>query len=311
MKKVLIYREYGYSQEVADLVEVARRLYGESDFTTYALCINSDFRSLQESFDVMLHLDDDTLESFDQKGISDVISELHARYHFDAILFLATPMGRCIAPRVAMHLGTGLVADVTDIAHDDGDLVLIRPAYSGKIMAGISLTGDGPVMMSVRAGVFSNAQTRTGASEHIQLEGLSYQYGSITMTGRKEKKVPYDIRKSTVLISGGAGVSDMQELQKLATLLKGEVSASRSAVDAGIVSRAVQVGQSGKTVSPQLYFALGIHGSIQHVAGLKDVPYVISVNTDRNAPICSISDIVVVGDALPFIHRLVQRIERG
>ncbi len=311
MKRVLLYSEQGYSQEVENLVEVARQLYGEGNFTTYALVIHDDVADSEGHFDVILHLSDDRLHGFDQRAICDVVTEVHNRYHFDAILFLATPMGRCIAPRVAMRLDTGLVADVTDIAHDDGDLVLIRPAYSGKIMAGIRITGDGPVMMSVRTGVFSNARTRTGATEHIQLEGLSYQYGAITMTGKKGKEVSYDIRKSTVLVSGGAGVSDMQELHKLATLLKGEVSASRSVVDAGIVSRAMQVGQSGKTVSPQLYFALGIHGSIQHVAGLKDVPYIISVNTDRKAPICSISDIVVEGDALQFVHRLVQRIERG
>jgi len=97
----------------------------------------------------------------------------------------------------------------------------------------------------------------------------------------------------------------------LATLLHGEVSASRAIVDKGIVSRAIQVGQSGKTVSPSLYIALGIHGAIQHIEGLKDVDFIISVNTNKNAPICSISDIVVEGDALTFIHRLVEKIERG
>jgi len=311
MKKILLYTEIDYAQDAISLMEVARQLYKDEKTQTYALVINGNKTCLQGVCDVILHLVDDRLHPFDQKGICDVVSELHGSYHFDAILFLATPMGRCIAPAVAMKLETGLVADVTRIAHGSEGLELVRPAYSGKIMAGIRITGDGPVMMSVRGGIFTYTPSQVVESKLITLEGLSYRYGSITVKDKKAKTIPYDIRESDVLISGGAGVDDMKELEVLATLLKGDVSASRSVVDKGMVSRALQVGQSGKTVSPTLYIALGIHGALQHVEGLKDVSYIISVNTNRNAPICSISDIVVEGDALTFVQRLVKRIEKG
>lgn len=311
MKKVLLYMEEGNSQDVLCLLEVVRLLYMDETVQSHALVINGDSTWTQGLCDVILTLDDERLQSFDQRGISDVVTELHTRYSFDAILFLATPMGRSIAPRVAMKLHTGLVADVTGIAHDDQGLVVTRPAYGGKIMAGIRFAGDGPVMMSVRPGVFTYTQEQRVDSKLVSLEGLSYRHGSIRVLKTEEKKIAYDIRDSSVLISAGGGMHDMQELGKLASLLGGEVSASRAVVDKGIVSRAMQVGQSGKTVSPALYIALGIHGSIQHVEGLKDVRYIISVNTKRNAPICSISDIVVEGDALPFIQQLVQRIEKG
>jgi len=311
MKKVLLYIETAYAQDAIHLMEVARQLYKDAITQTYALVLNGDTSCVLGICDVVLNLVDDALHPFDQKGIGDVVTELYNRYHFDAILFLATPMGRCIAPAVAMSLGTGLVADVTRIAHGSEGLELIRPAYSGKIMAGIRITGDGPIMMSVRSGIFTYTPTHVVESTRITLEGLSYRYASITVTDRKEKKVPYDIRDSEVLISGGAGVHAMQDLEELATLLKGKVSASRAVVDQGKVSRAMQVGQSGKTVSPTLYIALGIHGAIQHVVGLKDVSYIISVNTNRNAPICSISDIVVEGDALTFVQGLVKRIKKG
>ncbi|HKL58851.1 MAG TPA: electron transfer flavoprotein subunit alpha/FixB family protein [Sphaerochaeta sp.] len=311
MKKVLLYIEEGNSQDALCLLEVVRLLYMDETVQSHALVINGDSTCAQGLCDVILHLIDEKLQSFDQRGIGDVVTELHARYHFDAILFLATPMGRCIAPRVAMKLHTGLVADVTRITCDEKGPVLVRPAYSGKIMAGIRITGHGPVMMSVRSGVFTYTPTNTVETRVVALENLSYRYGSITVLSKQEKQIAYDIRDSKVLISAGGGMHEMQELRKLATLLGGEVSASRAVVDKGIVSRAMQVGQSGKTVSPVLYIALGIHGSIQHVEGLKDVRYIISVNTNRNAPICSISDIVVEGDALPFVQGLIDRIEKG
>jgi electron transfer flavoprotein alpha subunit len=311
MKKVLLYIEEAYAQEALSLMEVTRQLYPGQRVATYALMINSDASIMEGICDVLLSLDDEALQPFDQKGIGDVCALVHKRYSFDAILFLATPFGRCIAPSVAMRLDSGLVADVTAIASENGQITLIRPAYSGKIMAGIRINGVGPVMMSVRSGVFAYHGNNKVESTRIALKDLSYRYGNIKLIETKEKDIPYDIRESNVLISGGAGYSDLESLHTLADLLGGQVSASRAVVDRGIVPRAIQVGQSGKTVSPSLYIALGIHGALQHVEGLKDIPCIISVNTNKDAPICSISDIVVEGDALPFVEKLIQRIKEG
>ncbi len=310
MKKVLIYIEKSYCDQALGLIEVTRQLYPDQQVKTYALIINSEVPSCLEGVcDVLLTLDDKFLQFFDQKGIADVFTQVNKQYSFDAILFLATPMGRCIAPSVAMKLDTGLVADVTAISNQDGQVSLIRPAYSGKIMAGICITGEGPIMMSVHSGIFTYQKGKDVVSTHVALTNLSYRYANIKVKDRQEKSIPYDIRKSTVLVSGGAGCTDIEKLQNLATLLNGHVSASRAVVDKGLVSRAIQVGQSGKTVSPSLYIALGIHGALQHVEGLKDIPYIISVNTNKDAPICSISDIVVEGDALLFLTKLIQKIE--
>lgn len=292
-------------------MEVTRQLYSNEQVETYALMINSDTSIMDGICDVLLCLDDEKLQPFDQRGIGDVCAQIHERYSFDAILFLATPCGRSLAPSVAMRLDTGIVADVTAIANEQGQISLIRPAYSGKLMAGIRITGSGPVMMSVRSGVFTYQKSETKESSRIDLEDLSYRYGNIRLIETKEKNIPYDIKESNVLISAGAGCPDIERLHTLADQLGGHVSASRSVVDKGIVPRAIQVGQSGKTVSPSLYIALGIHGALQHVEGLKDIPYIISVNTNKDAPICSISDIVVEGDALGFVEKLIQRIEKG
>lgn len=311
MRRVLLYVETGYEHESLSLMEVTRQLYSSEQVETYALLINSDTSIMDGICDVLLSLEDERLQPFDQKAIAEVCAQVHERYSFDAILFLATPCGRCLAPSVAMRLDTGIVADVTAIANEQGQISLIRPAYSGKLMAGIRITGDGPVMMSVRSGVFTYHGTKKVASTHVGLNDLSYRYGAIRLIETKEKNIPYDITESDVLISAGAGCPDIARLHTLADQLGGRVSASRSVVDKGIVPRAIQVGQSGKTVSPTLYIALGIHGALQHVEGLKDIPYIISVNTDKDAPICSISDIVVEGDALGFVEKLIQRIEKG
>ena len=312
MKRVLIYVEPTFHPQAIQLLEVARQLYPHDTYETYAIVINGELEPLKGLFNFILHLEDPLLQQFNQHGISEVIHHVHSEYYFDAILFLATQLGRSIAPAVAMRLDTGIVADVTEIRNTVEGIELIRPAYSGKIMAGIRITGEGPVMMSIRSGVFSYTPTQKNISNIIELEGIPYTPSSIKVIKRREKIIPYDITKSKVLISGGKGIApSMKELTILATLLHGEVSASRAIVDKGIVSRAIQVGQSGKTVSPSLYIALGIHGAIQHIEGLKDVDFIISVNINKDAPICSISDIVVEGDALTFIHRLVEKIKRG
>ncbi len=312
MKKVLLYIEDEFCDESLGLLEVSRKLYPSDEIKTYAIAINQKKHSCINGLcDVIFSLNDEDIKTYDQKAISDILSNLQSQFSFDAILFLATHMGRCIAPSLAMKLNTGIVADVTAISNENGEISLIRPAYSGKIMAGINIVGQGPIMMSVRSGIFSFEDYKKVDTKLIELKNIAHRLGNIKIKNIENKKIPYDIRKSDVLVSGGAGCTDLENLNGLAKLLNAHVSASRAVVDKGLVSRAIQVGQSGKTVSPSLYMAFGIHGALQHVEGLKDILNIISINTNKNAPICSISDIVVEGDAVLFLKKLIKRIEKG
>lgn len=311
MKRILIYAEHDYQSDAVNLLETAGRIYGEESFESCALIVNAEGNSLSGYFDVLYRVSDDRIRLYDQKSMADLVAGLHREYGFDSILIPATPQGRMLAPRVAMKLKTGLVADVTEIGGSKEALELVRPAYSGRIMAGIHIKGEGPAMMTVRPGIFSYPRNRSVNTRVIEPEGLPAPSRGIRRIQRKEKPLEYDIRESDVLISGGGGVSkDFATLKPLAEALKGQISASRAVVDKGIVARTVQVGQSGKTVSPSLYIALGINGAIQHVEGLKNVDNIISVNINRNAPICSLSDIVVEGDAVTFINNLLERINK-
>ncbi len=311
MKKVLLYIEENLDEKVLELLEVVNKLYPNEDTNIYALNINNEIPFILENkIDCFLNIKDDKLKSFDQRAISSIYFELHNRYNFDAILFLATDMGRCLAPAVAMKLHSGLVADVSSVSNINGKIELIRPAYSGKIMAGIEIISDGPIMMSVRSGIFSYSEKKEVKSEYITINDIYYNYSNIQLLKTEKKEIPYDIRKSEVLVSAGAGCKkNLDSVKELSDLLDAKVSASRAVVDEGLVSRSIQVGQSGKTVSPKLYLALGIHGAIQHVEGLKDIDYIISANIDANAPICSISDMVVEGDANTFIQKLIKKIQ--
>jgi electron transfer flavoprotein alpha subunit len=250
------------------------------------------------------------VEPYDQIGICTILAELQKEYKFDTILVPATSFGRMIAPRVAKRLRTGIVADITDIHRKDGRAEIIRPAYSGRLMAAILTHGSGPVMMSVRPGVFRYAGEGVVDTEVSEYTAPLEAHSSVKPFAVKEKQISYDIRESDVLISGGGGVlRNFTGLERLAEALHGRVSASRKIVDRGIAPRCIQVGQSGRTVSPRLYIALGINGAIQHVEGMKNIESIISINTNRNAPICSLSDIVVEGDAMEFIDKLTDRIE--
>lgn len=310
MKKSLIYFETNHSQNSVDLLEVARQLYGNEAYETYAVVFGCGCKEAEGLFDYLIEVQDQQIQSFDIINMTNALEELQQIYAFDSILIPATHTGRMLAPRLAMRLNVGLVADVTDIRHKDGILEMVRPAFSGKIMAGIVNRNRIPVMMSVRQNVFSYQAVEGKAFLRIEYHPKRVEKSKIELLEMRDKEKSRDIRDSDILVSGGGGtVRYFQQLKLLADEINAEVSASRRIVDSGIVSRSIQVGQSGKTVSPKLYIALGIYGSLQHIEGLKNVESIISVNINKDAPICSLSDIVVEGDAKEFIEKLVDKIK--
>ncbi|MFW6208928.1 MAG: electron transfer flavoprotein subunit alpha/FixB family protein [Spirochaetota bacterium] len=334
MKRTLIFQDSEQLERTADLLAAAGKMYGEEPFEAYALVIdgaegpsgpgspnnpgssnnpgspNDPAEALSGFFQHVIRVDRSVAAPHDQLGICAVLAQLQKEYQFDSILVPATPFGRMLAPRLAKRLQTGIVADITDIRRKDGRVEIIRPAYSGRLMAGIITRGKGPVMMSVRPGVFTYSGQGGVETEVIEYTAPPESRSSLKPLAVKEKQISYDIRESDILISGGGGVlRSFSGLQRLADALQGRVSASRKIVDHGIAPRSIQVGQSGRSVSPRLYIALGINGAIQHVEGMQNIESIISVNTNRNAPICSLSDIVVEGDAMEFVDKLTERIE--
>ncbi len=316
MKKTLIYLDPESPRASLDLIGVMEQMYGPGGSTSYGLSLGQPGEEPGEEslsmLDYLIHIEDGIIDPHDVITLTTCIENLQETYAFDAILIPATAFGRMLAPRTAMRLGVGLVADITAIRHLDGEVVMVRPAFSGRMLAGIVNRGRSPVMVTVRRNVFSYTQRKSKPAEILHHTPQKPEGSGIRFVERREKPDTRDIRESDVLVSGGGGVMrSFDQLASLAAALGGAVSASRKVVDNGRAPRHIQVGQSGKTVSPRLYMALGISGSIQHMVGLKNAEYIIAVNSDRNAPICSRADIVVEGDAREFMPRMIARIGKG
>jgi electron transfer flavoprotein alpha subunit len=310
MKSVLVYIDEDALAYSVDLLEIARLMYGKRAFKAYALSAAGEHAEIQSLFDYVCIPRKESLANFEAARIAHCIELLHREYSFDAILIPATHCGRMIAPRAAMRLRAGLVADVTAVGTDGDEVLMVRPAFSGRMLATVGCREGGPVMMSVRPRAFSYQERTLKAGTLLEFNAPSLNGPGIRLIERRGKAESHDIRESEVLISGGDGaIRDFPQMERLAQLLHGRVAASRKAVDKGTAPRSIQVGQSGKIVSPRLYIALGISGSAQHVAGIRNAEYVISVNTDRHAPICSMSDIIVEATSGSFLNGLLQKIE--
>ncbi|MFZ5818951.1 MAG: electron transfer flavoprotein subunit alpha/FixB family protein [Chloroflexota bacterium] len=310
MKRVLVYIDEDAVADSLDLLEVGRLMYGAQGFRSYALAAGGRYGEAGRLFDYVFRVKNGPLPNYDSAAIARCIETLHQVHHFDAIIFPATHCGRMIAPRAALRLHAGLVADVTGIETDGDEVWMVRPAFNGRMLAVVGCRGGGPTMMSVRRRVFTYGEPVFKSAGIIEVDGQDLQTPGLRLMERREKSVTRDIRESKVLISGGGGIArDFRLLDRLAEALHGMVAASRRVVDLGIAPREIQVGQSGKMASPRLYIALGISGSAQHVAGIRNAEYIISVNKNKQAPICSISDIVLEGDARAFVEGLLNRIE--
>ena len=235
----------------------------------------------------------------------------------EILLFGATPQGRDLAPRVANRLRTGLTADCTalEISAEDGILLQTRPAFGGNIMATIVCPDNRPQMATVRPGVmkkYPRDPGRTGTKEVITIDLDEKDFiirvlDIIASTGKKNVK----LEDARIIVAGGHGVNNpdgFKILKALAAELGAEVGASRAAVDAGWISQDHQIGQTGKTVQPELYIACGISGSIQHLAGMSQSKYIISINTDKKAHIVSASDVTFIGDLFRVVPMLTEKI---
>lgn len=310
MNKIMIYLDQEYPGESAQLLEIVERTYGKTNVITYAAgWVEED--EVPDWFDHLLLLKPNEKSWYDARWMASALEQMCREYEFDCVIIPATWIGRMLAPLLAVKLESGLTADITDIETLEDNLLMIRPSFSGKIMAKIISKDSQMIMMTARLGAFSYTEPKQKKMKVERYHLQEIHQTRIRRLGVEEKGQTADIREAEVLVSGGGGVGrKFDRLYALSERLNGMVSASRKSVDSGVAPRSIQVGQSGKIVSPQLYFALGIYGSMQHIEGLKDIPYIISVNINKNAPMCSLADVVVEGDAIEFVTKLLERMKR-
>lgn len=306
MYNSLIIIDNDYVNESIDLIEVANRLAGAEKSVVSGLGINLINKDLK-GFDSLICVDLPGIQLKDSRVLTDIIEEVQQTYDYDSIIVLATDFGRMVAPRVAMRLEVGLVADITAIDSNEKERRLIRPAFSGNMLASIVCEST-PIMASVHPNVFHFAGTMEPVISQFAIEKL--KPSSIEVLAVAKESVNFDIREADVIVAAGAGYhSAVAELEGIADKLNGAIAVSKPLVEQNRAPRASQVGQSGKTVSPNLYIALGIYGSMQHVEGLKNVKDIISVNTDEGAPMNYLANLVVIGDAVEFVDKLTAKLQ--
>lgn len=231
----------------------------------------------------------------------------------EVILFPATSDGRDLAPKIACGMKTGLTADCTDLSMSEkGNLVQIRPTYGGNILATIETPNHRPQMASVRPNVMQiipYGQTRECHVEAIDME-TGYEENAIQLlTSEVRKSAFQSLDEANIIFAGGYGLGSKENFQKLIKLagkMNCAVAATRKAVDLGWADSEIQVGQTGKTVSPNLYIAFGISGALQHTLGIQNAKQVIAVNNDPAAPILQMCDVPILGDAVEVLGKLME-----
>lgn len=268
--------------------------------------------------DEVVVIDNPELKDYLTEQYAQTIHQVVEAFRPSILLFGATTIGRDLAPRLSARLETGLTADCTklEISEDTKELMMTRPAFGGNLMATIMCTEHRPQMSTVRPGVMQKRDkdaSRKGVVIPFEVKFDKTKFNVKILKSVKAKKELVDITEAKILVSGGRGIGckeNFEKLQEFAKVIGGEVSSSRAMVDAGIMPQNRQVGQTGKTVRPDLYLACGISGAIQHLAGMEESDYIIAINKDKFAPIFQVADFGIVGDANKIIPLLTERLAK-
>ena len=298
-----------------------------------AVLIGSDVMGLTKELaeygaDRIIVVDDPELKEYRTEPYAHALAEVIKKYKPEIMLVGATAIGLDLGPRVSARIHTGLTADCTQLEIGDfpinpipgreqlhNQLLMTRPAFGGNTIATIACPNFRPQMATVRPGVMQKAERVEGAQAVIEEFNPGFvpnnKYVEILDIVKAVSDVE-DIMDAKILVSGGRGVGSAENfkiLEDLAEVLGGTVSCSRAVVDNGWKPKDLQVGQTGKTVRPQIYFAIGISGAIQHVAGMEESDLIVAINKDETAPIFDVADYGIVGDLNKIVPALTEQLK--
>ena len=318
-----------------ELIGKGKDLAKDLNTTVTAVLVGSNVMGLTEILgeygaDRVIVVDDPELKEYRTEPYTHALASVIEKYKPDVFLIGATAIGRDLGPRVCARIHTGLTADCTQL--DIGDfplvptpgkeqkhnqLLMTRPAFGGNTNATIACPEFRPQMATVRPGVMQKLPREAGRKAEIEEFNPGFvpneKYVEIMEVVKAVSNVA-DIMDAKILVSGGRGVGSPENfkiLDELAEAIGGTVSCSRAVVDAGWKPKDLQVGQTGKTVRPHVYFAIGISGAIQHVAGMEESDIIIAINKDESAPIFDVADYGVVGDLNKIVPVLTQKIKEA
>lgn len=320
-KGILIVAEAGQGRlanVTLESITRARELAGELGGPVSTVLVGSQVETLAAQAatygaERVYLVDDPQVATFQSGLYTDAVEAAIKAADPAVVLFSSSADGRDLAAACAARLGVGLLVDVTSLELKEGALTAVHPCFGGSVLVEKQAVGQ-PVLITVRPSSFARVEA-PAAAENIP---LAVDFRAASQLAKVTDVVCENIglvslEEATIIVSGGRGVGGpdgFQVLQALADELGAAVGASRAAVDAGWKQHQYQVGQTGKTVSPQLYIACGISGSIQHRAGMQTSRYIVAINKDPDAPIFQFADFGVVGDLFEVVPKLTEEIRR-
>ena len=317
-----------------ELLGKAKELAADLSTDVTAVLIGSGVKGLADQLaeygaDKVIVVDDPELKEYRTEPYAHALASVINEYKPEIVLVGATAIGRDLGPRVSARVATGLTADCTVLEIGDfpinpvpnqeqkhNHLLMTRPAFGGNTIATIACPDNRPQMATVRPGVMQKIDPIAGAKAEV----IEYNPG-FTPNNKyveildvvKELSDTVDIMDAKILVSGGRGVGSAENfkiLQDLADVIGGTVSCSRAVVDNGWLPKELQVGQTGKTVRPNVYFAIGISGAIQHTAGMEESDIIVAINKDETAPIFDVADYGIVGDLNKIVPKLTEELKK-
>ena len=318
-----------------ELLGKAKELAQPLNAQVTAVLIGSGVAGLVDSLaeygaDRVIVVDDPELKDYRTEPYAHALASVINEYKPEIVLVGATAIGRDLGPTVSARVATGLTADCTVLEIGDFPLVAIpgqeqkhnqllmtRPAFGGNTIATIACPDNRPQMATVRPGVMQKIEPVAGAKAEVINYNPGFTPNNRYVTIKEVVKAvgdTVDIMDAKVLVSGGRGVGSPENfkiLEDLAKVLGGEVSCSRAVVDSGWKPKDLQVGQTGKTVRPHVYFAIGISGAIQHVAGMEESDIIVAINKDEDAPIFDVADYGIVGDLNKIVPQLTEALKKA
>ncbi|MCR5801444.1 MAG: electron transfer flavoprotein subunit alpha/FixB family protein [Lachnospiraceae bacterium] len=320
-----------------ELLGKAKDLAKDLGQKVVAVLIGSGVKGLADSLaeygaDKVIVVDDPELKEYRTEPYAHALASVIEKFKPEIMLVGATAIGRDLGPTVSARVATGLTADCTQLDIGDFPLVAIpgkeseqkhnqllmtRPAFGGNTIATIACPDNRPQMATVRPGVMQKIEPIKGAKAEVEEFNPGFTPNNKYVTIKEVVKAvsdTVDIMDAKILVSGGRGVGSPENfkiLEDLAEAIGGQVSCSRAVVDSGWKPKELQVGQTGKTVRPHVYFAIGISGAIQHVAGMEESDIIVAINKDEDAPIFDVADYGVVGDLNKIVPQLTEEIKKA
>jgi len=307
-------REGGLKTSTLEAITLGRELKNQIGGDLNVVVIGAKSSSLSSEFnqygvDKLYIAESEELNFYDGERYAAVLTQAVSEAQASVLIAVASAMGKDIAPRVASYLDAGLATDCTEVEVSDGKIIVTRPVYAGKAFIKIRINSDLQIL-TIRPNVFPQKAEGDTNPEVIELQ-IGEKKNPVSGVQHVKSERP-ELTEASIIVSGGRGMGGPENFhvtEELADVLGAAIGASRAVVDAGWRPHTEQVGQAGKTVSPNLYIACGISGAIQHLAGMSSSKVIVAINKDPEAPIFKVATYGIVGDLFEVVPKMIESIK--